>query len=79
MLPLIYRREKGKGVESFNFLLPRAGGKKYQFGILRGGGEGRGIENAAQSKIGTFSALLGPRYLIQEDGMPAAYPRLLTK
>ena len=61
------------------FYSPEPQEKKYQFGILRGGEGGGGIENAAQSKIGTFSALLGPRYLIQEDGMPAAYPRLLTK
>ena len=79
MLPLIYRREKGKGVESFNFLLSRASRKKISIWHIERWGGGGGIENAAQSKIGTFSALLGPRYLIQEDGMPAAYPRLLTK
>ena len=42
MLPLIYRREKGKGVESFNFLLSRASGKKISIWHIERwrGGEG---------------------------------------
>ena len=42
MLPLIYRREKGKGVGVSIFYSPEPQEKKYQFGILRGGEGGGG-------------------------------------